>query len=219
MAGVALMLSAICINATLCPSQDTAPDINYIELLPNNTYESTNDVQNQLAKLAAELKGQTLNVTTLEDYPLSYVERTNGTFIGRGWAFEFFEFLMKKYDFKYNLVISDVNIVGSSNDSEGSLMQLMTKNVRKRFNFSFSSDKLRFILFSIYRRRRWGWLLCQCWQIWSSNKFFKALNSQINLSISQTCAFLNTIRRRRLENDHDETSRICKWRWSSRSLS
>jgi hypothetical protein len=48
-----------------------------------------------------------------------------------GWAFEFFGFLMKKFDFKYKIIIPDYNIVGGSNDSDGSLMQLMVKEVMK----------------------------------------------------------------------------------------
>lgn len=128
---MALMLSAICINSTLCPNLQPVPDVNYNEFLSNDLNQSINEIQKDMEKLAAELKGQTLNITTLEDYPLSYVERdANGTFVGKGWAFEFFDFLMKKYDFKYNLVIPNVNIVGSSNDSEGSLMQIMNKKVR-----------------------------------------------------------------------------------------
>lgn len=131
MDGIALMLSAICINSTLCPNQQPVPDVNYDQFFPRDLYRTSKDLQDEMAKLAAELKGQTLNVTTLEDYPLSYVERdSNGTFVGKGWAFEFFEYLMKKYDFKYNLVAPEANIVGSSNDSDGSLMQMITKNVR-----------------------------------------------------------------------------------------
>lgn len=36
---------------------------------------------------------------------------------------------MRKYDFKYNIVNADFNILGGSNDSDGSLMELMTKKV------------------------------------------------------------------------------------------
>ena len=135
MDGIALMLSAICLNSTICPSPHPVFDINYKQLMASDLSIKTKEIQDDLDRLAAELKGQTINITTLEDYPLSYVERdNNGTFVGKGWAFEFFEFLMKKYDFKYNLVIPNVNIVGSSNDSEGSIMQIMIKNVRKISN-------------------------------------------------------------------------------------
>jgi CTP:phosphocholine cytidylyltransferase-like protein len=67
-----------------------------------------------------------------------------------GWAFEFFEFLMKKYNFTYNIVMSDYNIVGGSNDSEGSLMQMMLKNVIKldvkAFYLFFQSNDFNFCL-------------------------------------------------------------------------
>lgn len=133
MEGIALMLSTICVNQTFCVPTHVAPDVNTYQFLPRDLYLSAKERKDEMAKLAAELKGQTLNVTTLEDYPLSYVERVNGTKIGRGWAFEFFEVLMKKYDFKYNLIEPDFNIVGSTNDTEGSLMQMITKAVRKLF--------------------------------------------------------------------------------------
>lgn len=38
---------------------------------------------------------------------------------------------MKKYDFKYNIISPEYNIVGGSNDSDGSLMQMMLKKVSK----------------------------------------------------------------------------------------
>lgn len=131
---MALMLSAICLNATFCPDQHPVPNVNNDEFLPRDLYRSSMEIKDEMARLARELKGQTINVTTLEDYPLSYVVRENGTFVGKGWAFEFFEFLMKKFDFKYNLVLPDANIVGGSNDSEGSIMQIMIKNVRNFLN-------------------------------------------------------------------------------------
>lgn len=131
MEGIALMLSAICLNSTFCPSPHITPNVNYDEFLPRDLYRSKKAIEEEMTKLAKELKGQTLNVTTLEDYPLSYVVRENGTFIGKGWAFEFFGILMKKYDFKYNLINPNFNIVGGSNDSDGSLIEIMIKKVRK----------------------------------------------------------------------------------------
>lgn len=129
MEGMALMLSAICLNTTFCPTQNAQPNVNLNEFLPRDTHKTSKAIEDELKKLAMELKGQTLTVTTLEDYPLSYTETVNGTLIGNGWAFEFFEFLMKKFDFKYTLIKPQANIVGGSNDSEGSLMQLIMKKV------------------------------------------------------------------------------------------
>lgn len=130
MEGMALLISSICLNSTFCPNQHVKPDVNYDEFLPRDLYASAQALKEEMAKLAAELKGQTLNVTTLEDYPLSYVER-NKTTVGKGRAFEFFDILAEKYDFKYNIISPDRNIVGGSNDSEGSLMQVMIRKVRK----------------------------------------------------------------------------------------
>lgn len=131
MEGMTLMLSAMCLNATVCPEMHARPGVNLYEFLPRDLYRTTKEQEDEMKKLAAEIKGQTLQITTLEDYPLSYMVRENGTLVGKGWAFEFFETLMRKFDFKYNLVMPEYNIIGSSNDSDGSLLQMMLGNVRK----------------------------------------------------------------------------------------
>lgn len=86
MSGMALLLSAVCLNSTFCPNQHANIGVNTFESLPRNTEQSSEALKDELKKLAAELKGQTLNITTLEDYPLSYVERTNNSseLIGKG---------------------------------------------------------------------------------------------------------------------------------------
>ncbi|XP_062535181.1 glutamate receptor ionotropic, kainate 2-like [Armigeres subalbatus] len=78
-----------------------------------------------MEQLANELKGRMLKVTTLEDWPLSYTERQNGTLVGRGVAFELLEFLMEKFKFNYTLVMPEHNIVGSTNDMQGSIIELL----------------------------------------------------------------------------------------------
>ena len=88
--------------------------------------------EEEMKKLAADIKGRTLTVTTLEDYPLSYVERNAsypGGLAGRGWAFEFFDTLATKYNFSYKIERPEFNILGSSNESQGSLMQKMVRKV------------------------------------------------------------------------------------------
>lgn len=144
MDGVALMLSAICLNSAVCPGPHPAPTVNYQQSVFHDLKTTSKALEDELLKLAAEIKGQTLNITTLEDFPLSYVERANeteklqyGDFVGRGWAFEFFEFLMKKYNFTYRIVRPDNNIVGGSNDSDGSLMEMVLKKVRKLLALTF----------------------------------------------------------------------------------
>lgn len=131
MEGIQLLLSAICLNGTLCSNPHPKPLINFEEFLPRNLAESKKALDAEMEKLAMEIKGLTLTVATVEDYPLSYVQRANDTFVGKGWAFEFFEYLMNKYNFSINIVVPQYNIIGSSNDSEGSLMQMITRNVRE----------------------------------------------------------------------------------------
>lgn len=86
MSGVGLLLSAICLNQTFCPNPQPQISINFNEALPRETFRTSEALNAELKKIAAELKGQTLNITTLEDYPLSFVERDNitGAFVGRG---------------------------------------------------------------------------------------------------------------------------------------
>lgn len=130
MAGIALLLSSLCLNSTIC-NQDVDSGVNYNLRQKGNILNENESLKTMtLDALARELKGQTLRVTTLEDYPLSYVIRENGTLVGRGTSFEFLDFLMQKYDFKYELVLPKFNILGSSNDTEGSIMQMISKNVR-----------------------------------------------------------------------------------------
>ncbi|XP_058463209.1 glutamate receptor ionotropic, kainate 4 [Malaya genurostris] len=96
---------------------------------PTTPLESSQVVKNAYwEQLANELRGRTLKVTTLEDWPLSYTERINGTLFGRGVAFALFEFIMEKFKFNYTLVIPEHNIVGSSTDMEGSVIELLANN-------------------------------------------------------------------------------------------
>jgi hypothetical protein len=104
--------------------------------------ESQFEKERQLERLAKELKGQVLTITTLEDFPLSYVERErDGKLVLKGRAMDFFEILMKKYDFKYELVLPNYNIAGSSNDSTGSILELLSSPKKVIFLTFF----LRFI--------------------------------------------------------------------------
>lgn len=131
MEGIALMLSSICFNATFCPNQQASTAENYRQFLPRDLERSQEIIENDLKKLAAEIKGQTLTIATLEDYPLSYIERNSSDLVGAGWAFEFFDTLARRFDFKYNIVKPRYNIIGASNDTEGSLMQMVNHSVSK----------------------------------------------------------------------------------------
>lgn len=53
-----------------------------------------------------------------------------GKIVGKGIAFELLEFLMYKYNFTYDIVKHDRNIIGSQDDFNGSLLESLYKNVR-----------------------------------------------------------------------------------------
>jgi hypothetical protein len=86
MSGVALLLSSICLNATFCPNPQANLGVNSFETLPRDTQKTSEVISDELKKIAAELKGKTLSITTLEDYPLSYLEKDEVTkeVIGKG---------------------------------------------------------------------------------------------------------------------------------------
>jgi hypothetical protein len=141
MAGVALILNAVCFNSTLCQIPLSVPTINEVELMKGELFygdikQTQEEKKKQIEKIARDLKGQTLTITTIEDFPLSYAERDkDGKLILKGRAMDFFEMLMKKYDFKYELKMPKTNIYGSSNDSTGSIMEMLVRKVKKLFNF------------------------------------------------------------------------------------
>lgn len=134
MDGVALILSTICFNSTFCQESPIVPPLNFVEFYKGEIYSADIAIamlekQKRLDKIARDLKGQTLTITTIEDYPLSYVERVNDKLVLRGRAFDFLEILMKRFDFKYEIVLPNFNIAGSSNDSTGSVMELLIQKV------------------------------------------------------------------------------------------
>uniref|UniRef100_A0A182QRA1 Ionotropic glutamate receptor L-glutamate and glycine-binding domain-containing protein n=1 Tax=Anopheles farauti TaxID=69004 RepID=A0A182QRA1_9DIPT len=81
--------------------------------------------EREMQILRQRLAGTTLRVTTLQDWPLSYTVKINGSYVGAGVAFDLLEFLMEKFNFTYELVMPEQNIVGSSNDMGGSVLQLL----------------------------------------------------------------------------------------------
>ncbi|XP_050094606.1 glutamate receptor ionotropic, kainate 2 [Anopheles aquasalis] len=82
--------------------------------------------ERQMQELRDKLAGRTLRVTTLQDWPLSYTVKVNGSMVGGGVAFDLLEFLMEKFNFTYELVMPQLNIVGSSNDLSGSVLELLS---------------------------------------------------------------------------------------------
>ena len=137
MEGVALILSTICFNSTFCQEPPIVPQVNFVEFYKGEVFSGNIQIamlekQKKMDKIARDLKGQTLTITTIEDYPLSYIERVNDKLVLRGRAFDFLEILMKKFEFKYELVLPNFNIAGSSNDSTGSIMEMLVQKVGQR---------------------------------------------------------------------------------------
>ncbi|XP_052869720.1 probable glutamate receptor [Anopheles cruzii] len=134
--GVALLSCWGLLLGILCgpnvASQEETGGIEPIEPDGNETTEyyqleldNSAEVKAQLQLLREKLAGKTLRVATLQDWPLSYTAKINGTIVGGGVAFDLLEFLMEKFNFTYELVMPQQNIVGSSNDMAGSVLELL----------------------------------------------------------------------------------------------
>lgn len=127
MAGIALILSTICLNATCIK------DTNVV------SYEVVAEVANvelsrqlkaiQLQEIAKNLNGQVLLVATLQDPPLSWTEKENGTVVIKGVVGDIMKLLMKKFNFTYEVKVPRRNIIGSSQDMDGSILELMKSGV------------------------------------------------------------------------------------------
>lgn len=55
----------------------------------------------------------------------------SGKLVGKGVAFQLLQFMMDKYNFTYEIIKHDRNIIGSQEDSNGSLLQSLYSNVSK----------------------------------------------------------------------------------------
>lgn len=58
----------------------------------------------------------------------------DGKMVGKGVAFKLFQFLMTKYNFTYEIIKQERNVIGSKDDFEGSLLESLYKNVRISIN-------------------------------------------------------------------------------------
>lgn len=65
----------------------------------------------------------------MQDPPLSYTEMDGDKLVGRGVAFKIFQFLMDKYNFTYEIVRHEKNIIGSRVQLAGSLLESLYRNV------------------------------------------------------------------------------------------
>lgn len=65
-------------------------------------------------------------MVTLEDPPLSYTELLpDGTRIGKGVAFQLLKFLEEKFNFTTIVTVPSANIIGSTTDMAGSLIEIL----------------------------------------------------------------------------------------------
>lgn len=125
---VELLLSSICLNLT-CESIPEVDPTFYYDF--NETASSFEVKQGILRDLRDSLNGKVLKVTTLQDPPLNWAEEDeNGVLVGKGIAFNLFNVLTEKFNFTYELILPTNNIIGSTDDFPGSLLELVqTKQV------------------------------------------------------------------------------------------
>lgn len=128
--GIQLLLDlALCVG-TLCPP-DPKTGFSGIKEVENYVLEDLyTSVSNKeiLQKLRENVNGTHLKVATLIDYPLSYVEKKDGTLQGKGVAFELLDFLSEKFHFTYEIHLPKMNKIGSSTDMEDSLIEMVNKS-------------------------------------------------------------------------------------------
>ena len=86
-----------------------------------------------------------------QDYPLSYTRIINGTRVGMGVAFQLLEFLTEKFNFTYEIVLTEKNVVGSTKDMDGSILKLLQDGVSLLIVEKCSFSVLKFnYFFSVY---------------------------------------------------------------------
>uniref|UniRef100_A0A336K8J6 CSON003923 protein n=1 Tax=Culicoides sonorensis TaxID=179676 RepID=A0A336K8J6_CULSO len=158
---VELLLSSICMNIT-CDSIAENIETTYFYDF-NDTASSFDIKRDYLQNLRDSLNGQILKITTLQDPPLSWTEEQNGTLVGMGIAFKLFNVLTEKFNFTYEIILPKKNIYGSTNDFEGSLLELMANgeidiavaflpilaDARKHIRFSAGIDEGEYYMIMI----------------------------------------------------------------------
>ncbi|XP_047517997.1 glutamate receptor ionotropic, delta-2-like [Pieris napi] len=111
MAGLELILSTVC-NATFCGS------------INDNPLHDVKPVRHQLENF---VNGMHLRIGTYNYHPDNWVEKTeNGTYyIGRGVAFDLVHILQKKFNFTYEVVVPENNMLFSDDRPVESLIGLL----------------------------------------------------------------------------------------------
>ncbi|XP_033149329.1 LOW QUALITY PROTEIN: glutamate receptor ionotropic, kainate 2 [Drosophila busckii] len=123
---------------------------------PVETLETILNKKVKLRALREWINGQHLRIATLEDYPLSYTELLeNGTRVGHGVSFQLINFLQEKFNFTYEVVVPQDNILGSTIDFDRSLVEMVNKSV--------SSLKLKLVaIIIIITIELFDWLSVAC---------------------------------------------------------
>lgn len=123
MNGTDLLIEEFC-SSVVCEWDTETAEISLEADPVNSTLTVT---AQRLNELREQINGQTLNITFVEDFPLSYSSKDNK---GLGVAFELLEFLTDKFNFTYELVRPQRNIMGSSDQYNGSILQLLETEVQ-----------------------------------------------------------------------------------------
>lgn len=124
MNGTELLIEEFC-SSLVCEWDAETAEAPLQADLVNSTLTVTTQRLNELRE---QINGQTLNITFVEDFPLSYSSSKDNR--GLGVAFELLEFLTEKFNFTYELVRPQRNILGSSDQYNGSILQLLETEVK-----------------------------------------------------------------------------------------
>lgn len=104
---------------------------------PIETLEVIRNKKEKLRNMREWINGKHLRIATLEDYPLSYTEMLdNGTRVGRGVSFQIIGFLQEKFNFTYDVVVPQDNIIGSTADLDRSLIEMVNNSVSAEHPFN-----------------------------------------------------------------------------------
>lgn len=115
---------------TEVPLDVHAENVGLDEETPMETLEVLRNKREKLRNMKAWINGRHLRIATLEDYPLSYTQvLENGTRVGHGVSFQIIEFLQEKFNFTYEVVVPQDNILGSKVDLDRSLIEMLNNSV------------------------------------------------------------------------------------------
>ncbi|XP_030385532.1 glutamate receptor ionotropic, delta-1 [Scaptodrosophila lebanonensis] len=142
---------------------DTDPsNLGLDEDTPAETLETVISKKVKLRALREWINGRHLRIATLEDYPLSYTELLeNGTRLGRGVSFELLDFLQEKFNFTYEVIVPQDNIIGSTTDFDRSLIEMVNNsNVDLAAAFIPSlTEQRRFVSYSTTTLDEGEWIM------------------------------------------------------------